>query len=74
MPQFPRRSLLTVLLPVIALSFSACALPTEPQVAEESVPRRQNLACVGATGSGELVVLTPVNGQCPSGFDLQPWW
>lgn len=69
-----RRSLLSALLPLVALALSACSAPTAPAVVEEPEVRRSNLACVAAGANGSVVVSGPRNGSCPSGFDLQPWW
>lgn len=69
-----RRTLLTVLLPLATVSLAACASPTEPQLSESSVARRQDLICVTRGVNGQPIVTEPVNGSCPVGFDLQPWW
>lgn len=70
----PSRRLSLVLIPAALLALGACASPTAPQLAEETVARRQTLVCV-ATGPDGLPILSePVGNQCPAGFDLQPWW
>jgi hypothetical protein len=62
------------LIPAALLSLGACASPTAPQVAEETVDRRQNVVCLAMGPDGSPVFSQPVGNQCPAGFDLQPWW
>lgn len=69
----PRR-LSLALIPAALLSLSACASPTEPQVAEETVARRQTLVCIAMGADGSPIFSEPVGNECPAGFDLQPWW
>jgi hypothetical protein len=54
---------------------TACSSPTAPAEAEDSIaaPKR-NMMCVGTGANSQIVTVQPVNGACPVGFDLQPWW
>ncbi len=76
---FPLRVTRTVTRVVGAMAmaavFTACASPTAPEVADDqaAAPRR-NVMCVGAGANSQVVVVSPSNGACPVGFDLQPWW
>lgn len=58
----------------LASVLGACDSPTAPQASVEEPAARQTTVCVGTTADGQMVLVQPVSGRCPSGFDLQPWW
>lgn len=76
---FPRRVTRTVSriagAAVVAVALAACASPTEPVAAEADIaaPKR-NVVCVGKDANSQIILVQPINGECPAGFDLQPWW
>lgn len=68
-----RRLVASAIAPVALFVLGACASPTEPQLEDVQAPKR-NFVCMSAGRDGTPVFSPPVNDECPSGFDLIPWW
>jgi hypothetical protein len=69
-----RRLVASVVVPVVVATLGACASPTAPEFEGSAPPKRNVVVCVAAGPNGTPVFSEPVNGECPAGFDLLPWW
>ncbi|MFY7922854.1 MAG: hypothetical protein ACOVSI_10600 [Gemmatimonas sp.] len=74
MSRIQRRLVVSAVVPVVFATLGACASPTAPEVESSVAPKRNAVVCVATGPDGTPVFSGPVNGECPAGFDLHPWW